>query len=140
MCSLVFMLLWGGRNYVQFGHYYVTTTEGGSSLYRGNLYLYELIPNLNHPRIPHDLQRRLEGMNEVEKDRFLRTQGFKLFLDTPVKIAAKLCYKLGRLLFGADSRLVSLFKLLFLICIIFRSRTYVRTGNVYVMVSACYAV
>lgn len=137
--STIFPLIWGIRNQMRFGQMILTSTDGGSSLYRGNLYIGELIPNLDDPHIPADVRQAIHGMDEIEQDHFLRAQGLDLFKTSPLDILAKLTYKLGRLTLGADSQPGSVCKLILLGLVLWSLPRHLAARNVYFLLCASYS-
>jgi 4-amino-4-deoxy-L-arabinose transferase-like glycosyltransferase len=91
--TTVFMLIvimpWSARNYALFGEFVLTSTSGGADLWMGNnpttTGFYQDPPSLN------------AGMNEAQKDRFLRKEAVTYIMQAPAAFATRIVVKALRL-------------------------------------------
>lgn len=102
--ALVIPGLWTMRNHHALERIVISTTDGGSSLYRGNLIFGELVPAIND-RIPKEVHEELKTKTAEEADAYLGQLAIRQIKDNPVAYLLKCSYKCFYLLFGEPTSL-----------------------------------
>jgi 4-amino-4-deoxy-L-arabinose transferase-like glycosyltransferase len=86
--TLIVLLPWSARNYALFGEVVLTSTSGGANLWMGN-----------NPATTGGYQKPpdLEGMNEVQLDRFFRNEAVTYITQAPTAFVTRTVVKALRL-------------------------------------------
>lgn len=92
--------LWILRHHHQFDRFIMSTTDGGSSLYRGNLILGTMIPTITDDRIPVEVRRDLDKLSSEAKGAYLMKLAVEQIKSEPLIYIQKCFYKAFYLLFG----------------------------------------
>ncbi len=104
-CTFLIMSLflpsaWIIRNYVQLDTLILGTTDGVSSLYRGNMLLGEQPPSMQDSRIPEHIITALTTLTTQEQNTFLLQQVKRRLAENPLEYTQHLFFKAFVLLFG----------------------------------------
>jgi hypothetical protein len=91
--ALAFPAAWIARNYVCFDRIILSTTDGASSLYRGNMTLGYQPGGFSDPAIPEEVRAERDRLG-LAADRYLVELTRRRLLDSPGEFALHLMYKL----------------------------------------------
>lgn len=93
LIALVFPLSWTVRNYVVLDSVVLATTDGASSLYRGNMMLGYQPPSFTDSRIPQAVRHDWENSARDERSSMVREALRQRIADHPLEVVAQLFYK-----------------------------------------------
>lgn len=100
LLSLMLPAGWTVRNAMVFDTVIVSTTDGGSSLYRGNMMTYYQPPSMDDPLVPESIRREAARLGPGKADEYLAALAKEFLTEAPLKTAKHFAYKLFVLLFG----------------------------------------
>ncbi len=140
--ALALPLSWTARNWVRFGQPILSSTDGGSSFYRGNLLRFEQLPNMNDPRIPADFRRELAAVPPNKADGLLFRAGLARMAAHPWRALAHFLYKFTVLTLGQFSWTspLFLFRLFFLAFALRGALSRMRHGDTCAALALIYAL
>lgn len=98
--SLLPCTIWTVRNYVHFDTIIIGTTDGASSLYRGNMLLGEQPPSMSDPRIPLAVKKQLNTLPAESQNTYLLNQVKQRLMDHPTEFSLHLLFKAFNLIIG----------------------------------------
>ncbi len=100
LLALALPAMWTARNMSEFGRVIVSTTDGGSSLYRGNMALYYQPPSMSDPLVPEPVRQEAARLGPGREDAYFASLAKEFLTQSPAQTLMHLGYKLMVLLVG----------------------------------------
>jgi hypothetical protein len=133
LVALAFPAAWTARNHAEFGRVVVSTSDGASSLYRGNMTLGYQPPGFGDPAIPEPVRAQQARLG-IEAGPYLTSLVVQRAVAAPAEFALQLLYKLCVLLVGdprsSDGPASFAMRVAFLLLVVARFRELVSSREV----------